>query len=96
LAAVVEFELSGPDPFMQQEVITQFKGQLRGDVIEPSDTRYEEARKVYNAMISRRPRLIAKCADVAYVITAVNFGRQHGLRVSIRGRGHNAGELGGV
>jgi FAD/FMN-containing dehydrogenase len=79
---------------MRQEVVNQFKDQLRGELIEPTDARYEEARKVYNAMISRRPRLIAKCADVADVITAVNFGREHDLRVSIRGGGHNAGGLG--
>jgi FAD/FMN-containing dehydrogenase len=76
---------------MEQEAVTQFKGQLRGDLIEPSDARYEEARKVYNAMISRKPRLIAKCVDVTDVITAVHFSRQHGLKVSIRGGGHNAG-----
>src|SRR3984885_10689044 len=45
-------------------------------------------------MISRKPRLIANCADVADVITAVHFGRQQELRVSIRGGGHNAGGLG--
>jgi hypothetical protein len=76
---------------MEQEAVTQFKGQLRGDLIEPTDALYEEARKVYNAMISRKPRLIAKCVDAADVITAVHFGRQHGLKVSIRGGGHNAG-----
>jgi FAD/FMN-containing dehydrogenase len=79
---------------MQQEAVTQFKNQLRGHLIEPSDTGYEEARKVYNAMISRKPRLIVRCADVADVITAVDFGRQNDLRVSIRGGGHNAGGLG--
>jgi FAD binding domain/Berberine and berberine like len=79
---------------MQQEAVTQFKSQLRGELIEPTDPRYEEARKVYNAMISRKPRLIAKCADVADVITAVQFGQQNSLRVSIRGGGHNAGGLG--
>ena len=61
---------------MQQEAITEFKGQLRGELIEPTDARYEEARKVYNAMISRKPRLIARCADVADVIAAVRFGRE--------------------
>jgi FAD/FMN-containing dehydrogenase len=79
---------------VRQEAVTQFKGQLRGELIEPTDTRYEEERKVYNAMISRKPRLIARCADVADVITAVHFGRQQDLRVSIRGGGHNAGGLG--
>ncbi len=44
---------------MQQEDISEFKSQLRGDLIEPTDVRYEEERKVYNAMIDRKPRLIA-------------------------------------
>jgi FAD/FMN-containing dehydrogenase len=79
---------------MQQEAIAQFKAQLRGELIEPADPLYEEARKVYNAMISRKPRFIAKCVDVADVMTAVNFGRQQNLRVSVRGGGHNAGGLG--
>ncbi len=79
---------------MQQEDISEFKSQLRGDLIEPTDVRYEKERKVYNAMIDRKPRLIAKCADVADVMTAVHFGRKHDLRVSIRGGGHNAGGLG--
>jgi hypothetical protein len=79
---------------MKQEAVLELKGQLRGELIEPNDSRYDEARKVYNAMISRKPRLIAKCADVADVITAVRFGQQHGLRVSVRGGGHNAGGLG--
>ena len=79
---------------MQQEAVAEFKGKLRGDLIEPTDPRYESERKVYNAMISRKPRLIAKCADVADVMTALQFGREQGLRVSIRGGGHNAGGLG--
>src|SRR6478735_1387800 len=79
---------------LQQDAVTQFRGQFRGEVIEPGDARYEEARKVYNAMISRKPRLIARCADVADVMAAVRFGRENNLRVSIRGGGHNAGGLG--
>lgn len=79
---------------MQPEAISQFKAQLRGDLIETTDARYEEARKVYNAMISRKPRLIVKCADVADVIAAIRFAQQQSLLVSIRGGGHNAGGLG--
>jgi FAD/FMN-containing dehydrogenase len=67
---------------------------LRGGLIEPSDPSYEAARKVYNGMIERRPRLIARCADVADVMTAVKFGREEKLMVAIRGGGHNAGGLG--
>jgi FAD/FMN-containing dehydrogenase len=79
---------------MRQEDITEFKSQLRGDLIEPTDGTYDEARKVYNAMISRKPRLIAMCTDVADVISAVNFARKNNLLVSVRGGGHNAGGLG--
>jgi FAD/FMN-containing dehydrogenase len=79
---------------LQQETITQFRSQLRGQLIEPQDQGYADARKVYNAMIDRKPRLIAKCADVADVMTAVRFGQENGIRVSIRGGGHNAGGLG--
>ena len=79
---------------MQQRAITQLKAHLRGEAIDPTDSRYEEARRVYNAMISRKPRLIVRCADVADVIAAVHFGGKQDLRVSIRGGGHNAGGLG--
>jgi len=77
-----------------QEAITEFRGLIRGELIEPGDTRYEEARQVYNGMISRKPRLIVRCTDVADVIACVGFGRRNGLRVAIRGGGHNAGGLG--
>lgn len=74
--------------------IAAFKASLRGELIAPGDPDYDEARKVYNAMIDRKPRLIARCVDVADVITAVNFARDTSLLVSIRGGGHNAGGLG--
>ena len=79
---------------MSAQPIDQLRTSFRGELIQPTDARYEESRKVYNAMISRKPRLIAKCVDAADVITAVNFGRQQDLKVSIRGGGHNAGGLG--
>jgi len=79
---------------LKQETIAQFRAQLRGELIEPSDPSYATARKVYNAMIDKKPALIARCADVADVITAVRFGGESGLRVAIRGGGHNAAGLG--
>lgn len=79
---------------LSETTVAAFKASLRGELIAPGDQRYDEARKVYNAMISRRPRLVARCADVADVITAVNFGREQKLPVAIRGGGHNAGGLG--
>src|SRR5205823_11406760 len=70
------------------------KASLRGELIQPNDEGYDAARKVYNGMIDKHPALIARCADVADVIAAVNFAREHHLLVSIRGGGHNAGGLG--
>ena len=67
---------------------------FRGDLIQPGDATYEEARKVYNGMIDKRPALIAKCVDVADVIAAVNFAREHNLTVAVRGGGHNGPGLG--
>lgn len=77
-----------------QATLDTFKASLRGQLIEPGDATYETARKVYNAMIDRRPRLIARCADVSDVITALRFGRENSLLTAVRGGGHNAGGLG--
>jgi FAD/FMN-containing dehydrogenase len=79
---------------MNDDAIAAFRASLRGELIEPRDAGYDAARKVYNAMIERRPRLIARCADVADVMAAVKFGREQKLLVAIRGGGHNAGGLG--
>ena len=70
------------------------KGTLRGDLIEPDDPRYDDVRKVYNAMIDKRPRAIAMCLDEADVTAAVLAAADHGLPLAIRGGGHNAGGLG--
>ena len=67
---------------------------LRGELIQPDDQRYDTARKLYKGMIDRRPRAIARCADVSDVITAVRFAREHELLLAVRGGGHNGGGLG--
>ena len=76
--------------------IAAFKSGLRGELVQPSDSNYNEARKIYNAMIDKKPRLIAIVADVADVITAVKFARAEKMLVAIQGGGHNAGGLGSV
>ena len=81
---------------MNDEAITKFGQSLRGALIGRSHPDYDEARKLYNAMIDKRPLLIARCADTADVIAAVNFGRDHKLPVAIRGGGHNGPGLGSV
>jgi hypothetical protein len=74
---------------MRDEDIGQFRQNLRGRLITRSDSDYDEARSLYNAMIDKRPLLIAKCVDTADIIAAVNFGREHHLLIAIRGGGHN-------
>src|SRR5213080_1961137 len=79
---------------LSENSVKEFKSNLRGLVIEPGDKGYDDARKVYNAMIHKKPRLIARCADVADVIGSVKFAREHNLLLAIRSGGHNAGGLG--
>jgi UDP-N-acetylenolpyruvoylglucosamine reductase len=77
-----------------QQAITDFRGEFRGAVLESGEAGYEEARKVYNGMIDRKPRLIARCADPADVMAAVRMAKANSLPVSVRGGGHNAAGLG--
>ena len=79
---------------LNEKTIEEFAGNLRGALIQPKDDNYDEARKVYNAMIDKKPALFAYCKDVADVISAVNFGRENNMLISIRSGGHNAGGLG--
>ncbi len=71
-----------------------FRASLRGEVVQAGDERYDEVRRVYNAMIDRRPGLIARCADANDVISAVAFAHANNLDVAIRGGGHNGAGLG--
>lgn len=79
---------------LSESIIQEFITKIRGQVILPIDHDYEEARKVYNAMINKYPGMIVRCVDVADVIHAVNFGRENNLIVAVRGGGHNGGGLG--
>jgi FAD/FMN-containing dehydrogenase len=79
---------------LSQDIIQQFRKELRGELIEPSDPQYDEVRALYNGMIDKRPALIARAANVADIMTAVNFAREQGLLLAIRGGGHNGPGLG--
>ena len=79
---------------LETKSVAELRAILRGPVIEPNDANYDDARKVYNAMINKKPRLIARCADAADVIHSVNFARKNGLLLAIRSGGHNGGGLG--
>jgi FAD/FMN-containing dehydrogenase len=79
---------------MPGQSIQQLRSAFRGELIEPGDAAYESARRVYNGMIDKRPKLIARCVDVADVMAAVQFGRENDLLTAIRGGGHNGAGLG--
>jgi len=79
---------------LNQTALDTFRANLRGQLIAPGDATYDSARQVFNAMIDRRPRLIARCSDVGDVIAALRFGRENNLLIAVRGGGHNAGGLG--
>ncbi len=78
-----------PDP-----PVEKLQARVRGEIIQPGDASFDAARKVYNAMIDRRPRLIVRCADVADVVHCVNFARDNNMLTAVRGGGHNGGGLG--
>ncbi len=74
---------------ISESSLEELRAGLAGDLICPGDGDYDAARMVFNAMIEKRPALIARCTGVADVIRAVNFARSHELLVSVRGGGHN-------
>ena len=71
-------------------------GSFGGRLIGPDDSDYDEARSLFNAMIDKRPALIARCATAGDVAKAVAFAREHGLPIAIRGGAHNGAGLGSV
>ena len=79
---------------LETSLIESFASEIRGELVFPRDATYDNARKVYNAMIDKYPGMIVKCVDVADVINAVNFGRENNVLVAVRGGGHNGGGLG--
>ena len=74
---------------MSSAAIEQLRGRLRGALLLPADNGYDQARNVYNAMIDRRPAMIARCTGAADVAACVVAAREHNLVVSVRGGGHN-------
>jgi len=79
----------GSGAILEEAAVADFAAGLRGPLLRPGDGQYDEARKVWNGMIDRRPALIARCAGVTDVIAAVCFARTHGVLVSVKGGGHN-------
>ena len=62
---------------------------VKGEILDQRSAAYDDARTIWNAMIDRKPGLIIRCREQADVVHAVNFARDNGLLVAVRGGGHN-------
>ena len=69
---------------------------VKGRVVERGASDYDDARALYNAMIDKHPAALAYCVDESDVAAAVRYANEHGLRIAIRGGGHNGGGLGSI
>ena len=74
---------------ISEKAVEEFGDSLRGEIIKPGDANYDEVRKIWNAMIDRRPALIVKVASADDVQAAIKFARENNLDITIRGAGHN-------
>jgi FAD/FMN-containing dehydrogenase len=84
--------LNGTDVVLEPAVIETFRADLRGKLLTAADAGYDSARRLWNAMIDKRPALIVRCEGAADVSKAVRFAATHELLVSVRGGGHNVAE----
>ena len=81
--------VNGGEVQVEEQAVGDLKANMRGQLLRPGDDGYDDARKLWNGMIDRKPALIARCAGTADVVSAVRFARQHNLLISVRGGGHN-------
>jgi FAD/FMN-containing dehydrogenase len=85
--------LDGQEIELKPEALGGLKMRLRGPVVLPGDAGYDESRTVWNAMIDKKPALVARCLGVADVVACVQFAREQGLLLCIKGGGHNIAGL---
>jgi FAD/FMN-containing dehydrogenase len=81
--------LGGTVRVLDTTAVADLRSRMRGPVLAASDDGYDAARRIWNAMIDKRPALIARCAGAADVLEAVRFAAAHEMLVSVRGGGHN-------
>jgi FAD/FMN-containing dehydrogenase len=74
---------------VERQSLTELRQSLAGTVVGPADAEYDAARRCFNALVDRRPAVIARCAGAADVAAAFDFARRHELEVAVRGGGHN-------
>ena len=81
--------INGGAAVVPAAAVDEFAGTILGGVLRQGDPGYDESRALWNAMIDRRPALIARCKGTADVLSSVRFAREHKLLVSVKGAGHN-------
>ena len=78
------------------QTIEALFGNFSGQLLQPADPAYEEARKVHNGLIDKRPAIVARCRGLGDIVDALRTGREHGLDIAVRGGGHNVAGLSSV
>lgn len=79
--------LSGEVVLLDNQTLDGLRACIRGQIVAPGDSNYDEVREIWNAMIDRRPALIVRCSGTADVLQAIRFARRHQLLISVRGGG---------
>jgi FAD/FMN-containing dehydrogenase len=85
--------MDGSEIELKQEILDSLKIRLKGPVLTSGDIGFDESRTVWNGMIDRKPAIVVRCLGTADVITSVQFAREHGLLLCIKGGGHNIAGL---
>jgi len=81
--------LEGTTKGIDEKTVEGFRAGLSGPLVMQGDAGYEDARLIWNAMVAKKPALIARCRGTADVVRCVTFAREHGLLLSVKGGGHN-------
>jgi FAD/FMN-containing dehydrogenase len=89
MTTVTVLRIDGSPVTLDASAVEKLKTELRGPLLLPGEDGYDKARGLWNAMIERRPALVVRCAGVNDVRRAVDFARDHGLLISVKGGGHN-------
>jgi FAD/FMN-containing dehydrogenase len=89
MGAVTVMTVHGVQAVIEESAVGSLRARLGREVLTPGDRAYEEARRIFNAAIDRRPALIVRCRSAAEVVEAVRFAREYELLVSVRGGGHS-------
>ena len=88
--------LEGAPTTLSDDAVEELTAQLRGPVLGPNEPEFAEVRKVFNLMHERQPAVVVQCSGTADVVDAVNFAREHGLAVAVRGGGHSIAGLSSI